>query len=108
MGDRGHKLSGGQRQRLGIARALFTKPKLLVLDEATSSLDAQTESDITEAIKSLKGKTTIIMIAHRLSSVRNADQVIFINNGMIESIGTFEEVRKKVLNFDKQANLMGL
>ena len=108
VGDRGHKLSGGQRQRLGIARALFTKPKLLVLDEATSSLDAQTESDITEAIKSLKGKTTIIMIAHRLSSVRNADQVIFINNGMIESIGTFEEVRKEVPNFDKQANLMGL
>jgi len=108
VGDRGHKLSGGQRQRLGIARALFTKPKLLVLDEATSSLDAQTESDITEAIKSLKGKTTIIMIAHRLSSVRNADQVIFMNNGMIESIGTFEEVRKKVPNFDKQANLMGL
>ena len=108
VGDRGHKLSGGQRQRLGIARALFTKPKLLVLDEATSSLDAQTESYITEAIKSLKGKTTIIMIAHRLSSVRNADQVIFINNGMIESIGTFEEVRKEVPNFDKQANLMGL
>ena len=108
VGDRGHKLSGGQRQRLGIARALFTKPKLLVLDEATSSLDAQTESDITEAIKSLKGKTTIIMIAHRLSSVRNADQVIFMNNGIIESIGTFEEVRKEVPNFDKQANLMGL
>jgi ATP-binding cassette subfamily C protein len=108
VGDRGHKLSGGQRQRLGIARALFTKPKLLVLDEATSSLDAQTESDITKAIKSLKGKTTIIMIAHRLSSVRNADQVIFMNNGIIESIGTFEEVRKEVSNFDKQANLMGL
>lgn len=108
VGDRGHKLSGGQRQRLGIARALFTKPKLLVLDEATSSLDAQTEADITEAIKSLKGKTTIIMIAHRLSSVRNADQVIFMNNGIIESIGTFDEVRKKVPNFDKQANLMGL
>ena len=108
VGDRGHKLSGGQRQRLGIARALFTKPKLLVLDEATSSLDAQTEADITEAIKSLKGKTTIIMIAHRLSSVRNADQVIFMNNGTIESIGTFGEVRKEVPNFDKQANLMGL
>jgi len=108
VGDRGHKLSGGQRQRLGIARALFTKPKLLVLDEATSSLDAQTESDITKAIKSLKGKTTVIIIAHRLSSVRNADQVIFMSNGIIESIGTFEEVRKEVSNFDKQANLMGL
>jgi ABC-type multidrug transport system fused ATPase/permease subunit len=108
VGDRGHKLSGGQRQRLGIARALFTKPKLLVLDEATSSLDAQTEADITEAIKSLKGKTTIIMIAHRLSSVRDADQVIFMINGIIESFGTFDEVRKEVPNFDKQANLMGL
>ena len=108
VGDRGSGLSGGQRQRLGIARGLFTKPKLLVLDEATSSLDAQTEADITEAIKSLKGKTTIIMIAHRLSSVRNADQVIFMSNGIIESVGTFEEVRKEVPNFDMQANLMGL
>jgi ABC-type multidrug transport system fused ATPase/permease subunit len=79
-----------------------------VLDEATSSLDAQTEADITEAIKSLKGKTTIIMIAHRLSSVRDADQVIFMINGIIESFGTFDEVRKEVPNFDKQANLMGL
>ena len=93
---------------ISVIGAILKEPKILILDEATSSLDAQTESDITEAIKSLKGKTTIIMIAHRLSSVRNADQVIFINNGMIESIGTFEEVRKKVPNFDKQANLMGL
>jgi len=108
VGERGHKLSGGQRQRLGIARALFTKPKLLVLDEATSALDGETESDISEAIKSLKGSTTVLLIAHRLSSVRNADKLIFMENGIIVASGTFEEVRKIAPNFDKQANLMGL
>ena len=108
VGEKGHKLSGGQRQRLGIARALFTKPKFLVLDEATSSLDGETEFDISEAIKSLKGKTTVLLIAHRLSSVRNADQIIYISKGKIEAVGNFEEVRKTAPNFDKQANLMGL
>jgi ABC-type multidrug transport system fused ATPase/permease subunit len=108
VGERGHKLSGGQRQRLGIARALFTKPKLLVLDEATSALDGETEADIAEAIKSLKGSTTVLLIAHRLSSVRSADAVIFMENGKISANGTFEAVRKIAPNFDKQANLMGL
>ena len=108
IGERGHKLSGGQRQRLGIARAFFTKPKLLILDEATSALDGETEFDISEAIKSLKGKTTVVLIAHRLSSVLNADQVIFIDKGEIKAIGTFDEVRKAAPSFDKQAKLMGL
>jgi len=108
VGEKGHKLSGGQRQRLGIARALFTKPKFLVLDEATSSLDGETEFDISEAIKSLKGKTTVLLIAHRLSSVRNADQIIYMSKGKIEAVGNFEEVRKSAPDFDKQANLMGL
>ena len=63
MGERGYKLSGGQRQRLGIARALYTKPKILVMDEATSALDGETESDIANAIKSLRGKTTVLIIA---------------------------------------------
>ena len=108
VGEKGFKLSGGQRQRLGIARALFTKPKLLVLDEATSALDGATESDIAEAIKSLKGKVTVILIAHRLSSVRDADQVVFMAKGKIEAYGTFTEVRKIAPDFDKQANLMGL
>ena len=108
VGERGHKLSGGQRQRLGIARALFTKPKLLVLDEATSALDGETEADIAEAIKSLKGSTTVLLIAHRLSSVRNADAVIFMENGKLLASGTFEAVRRIAPNFDKQANLMGL
>ena len=102
------QLSGGEKQRIGIARALFTKPKLLILDEATSALDADTEMVITDAIKSLKGNTTIIMIAHRLSSVRNADKVVFMSGGKIKSIGTFKEVRDQVPDFDKQANLMGL
>ncbi len=108
VGERGTKLSGGQRQRLGIARAMFTKPRLLVLDEATSALDGQTESDISSALLELKGKTTIVMIAHRLSTVRFADLVIYIDGGRIAAKGTFEEVRSQVPNFEKQAHLMGL
>ena len=108
VGEHGHKLSGGQRQRLGIARALFTKPKILVMDEATSALDGETESDIANAIKSLRGKTTVLIIAHRLSSVKNADQVIFMSNGAITAKGTFTEVMENAPEFKRQANLMGL
>lgn len=108
VGERGSQLSGGQRQRIGIARALFTNPKLLVLDEATSALDGETEINISDAITNLKGRTTIIMIAHRLSTVRNADTVIYIDRGQIKCIGSFEEVRESVKDFDRQANLMGL
>jgi ABC-type multidrug transport system fused ATPase/permease subunit len=108
VGERGTKISGGQRQRLGIARAMFTQPKLLVLDEATSALDGQTEADISEAIQGLKGSVTVVMIAHRLSTVRNADQVIYMDGGKLVSQGTFEEVRSEVPDFDQQAKLMGL
>jgi ABC-type multidrug transport system fused ATPase/permease subunit len=108
VGERGTKISGGQRQRLGIARAMFTRPHLLVLDEATSSLDGETESDISAAINSLRGFTTVIMIAHRLSTVRTADIVVYLDNGKIISTGTFEEVRRIVPDFDSQAKLMGL
>ncbi len=108
VGERGTKLSGGQRQRLGIARAMFTKPKLLVLDEATSALDGQTESDISNSIMELKGNVTVLMIAHRLSTVRFADLVVYIDGGKIIAKGTFEEVRSQVPNFEKQAQLMGL
>lgn len=108
VGERGSKLSGGQRQRLAISRALFTKPKFLVLDEATSALDAQTEAELSSAIVALKGKTTVLMIAHRLSTVLAADKLIYIDGGKIVSIGTFNEVRASVPNFDKQAQLMGL
>ena len=108
IGERGTNLSGGQRQRLGIARAMFTKPKLLVLDEATSALDGQTESDISSSILELKGNTTVVMIAHRLSTVRFADKVVYIDEGKIQAQGTFEQVRAQVPNFEKQAQLMGL
>ena len=108
VGERGAKLSGGQRQRLGIARAMFTNPKLLVLDEATSSLDAETEASVSNAIQSLRGGTTILMIAHRLATVRTADLVVYIARGKILAQGTFEQVRSVVPEFDKQANLLGL
>jgi ATP-binding cassette, subfamily B, bacterial PglK len=108
VGERGTRMSGGQKQRLGIARAMFTKPKLLVLDEATSSLDGQTESDIADAIQALKGNVTVVMIAHRLSTVREADKVVYLDQGKILSIGSFEQVRSEVPEFDRQAQLMGL
>ena len=108
VGERGTRMSGGQRQRLGIARALFTKPKLLVLDEATSALDGETEAAISKAVQDLRGSVTVIMIAHRLSTVRNADSVVYMDKGHIKSIGTFEEVRTSVPDFDRQAKLMGL
>ena len=108
VGQRGTRISGGQRQRLGIARAMFTRPKLLVLDEATSSLDGQTEADISAAIQGLHGSVTIVMIAHRLSTVLHADQVIYMSEGRILSQGTFNEVRAAVPDFDRQAQLMGL
>ncbi len=108
VGERGTKLSGGQKQRLGIARALVTKPRLLIFDEATSSLDGQSESAISNAIRDLKGSVTLIMIAHRLSTVRFADKVVYIENGTCIKVGKFEEVISEVPNFGEQAKLMGL
>lgn len=108
LGERGGKISGGQRQRIGIARALFTKPKLLVLDEATSALDGDTEESISSDIQKLKGSTTVVLIAHRLSTVRDADLVLYMDKGEIVARGTFEEVRNAVPDFDRQAKLMGL
>ena len=108
VGERGANISGGQRQRLGIARAMFTQPHLLVLDEATSSLDGETEASISEAIHALRGSTTVVIIAHRLSTVRNADKVVYLSNGKVIAIGTFQEVRKAVPDFDDQAKIMGL
>ena len=108
VGERGAKISGGQRQRLGIARAMFTRPHLLVLDEATSSLDGETEASISDAIHTLRGSTTVVLIAHRLSTVRNADIVVYLAEGKIMAKGTFNEVRNAVPDFDRQAKLMGL
>jgi ABC-type multidrug transport system fused ATPase/permease subunit len=108
VGERGARISGGQRQRLGIARAMFTRPHLLVLDEATSSLDGETEASISDSIHALRGSTTVVIIAHRLSTVRNADKVMYLSNGNVLATGTFEEVRTVVPDFDKQAKIMGL
>ncbi len=93
VGENGVQFSGSQRQRLGIARALYSRPKLLVLDEATSALDAETERIITETLDSLAGDVTLIVIAHRLATVRHRDQVIHLSAGRITGRGTFAQVR---------------
>ena len=108
VGERGTKISGGQRQRLGIARAMFTRPALLVLDEATSALDGETELRVSDAIRNLRGSTTVVLIAHRLSTVRDADKVVYMADGRVIASGTFDEVRTQVPDFDRQAVLMGL
>ena len=108
VGERGAKLSGGQRQRLGIARAMFTCPHLLVLDEATSALDGETELNISNAIHELRGSTTVLLIAHRLSTVQNADYVVYLSQGNILASGSFDEVRRAIPDFDRQARLTGL
>lgn len=108
VGELGLKMSGGQKQRLGIARAVITNPLLLVMDEATSSLDGESESAITSAITSLGRGITTITIAHRLSTVIHANQIVYMSEGRILSIGTFEEVRQAIPDFDKQARLLGL
>ena len=108
VGENGANLSGGEKQRLGIARAMFTRPRLLVLDEATSALDGETELKVSQAIQALHGSTTVLMIAHRLSTVRNADIVVYMAEGAVIATGTFEEVRTAVPDFDQQSRLMGL
>ena len=108
ISDAGKNLSGGQRQRLGIARAILTKPKIVIFDEATSALDAETENRVSESILKLTGECTVIFIAHRLSVVRSADMIYYIDKGKIVNQGTFEELRKLNADFNNQANFMGI
>ncbi|MEV8172865.1 ABC transporter ATP-binding protein/permease [Microbacterium sp. NPDC077486] len=108
VGERGLSLSGGQRQRLGIARALYNDPLVLVLDEATSALDTKTEADVSQAIRDLRGDVTVIAVAHRLSTIRDSDQILFLHDGTIAAQGSFDEVVAKSPEFAHQARLAGL
>ena len=92
LGEGGINISGGQRQRLCIARELYKNAKILVFDEATSSLDTKTEKEIQKNIDEFKGKKTIILVAHRLSTVRNADRIFVLKNGTIVEEGSFNDL----------------
>ena len=105
VGERGVRLSGGQRQRIGIARALYHSPKVIVFDEATSSLDGETESNIINAIATLSGKKTILMIAHRLSTLRDCDMIYFLEKGKIVNFGNYSKLIESDANFKKMANI---
>jgi ABC-type multidrug transport system fused ATPase/permease subunit len=103
VGENGSKLSGGQKQRLGIARALLTRPRILVLDEATSSLDNKTGGEISSALSKLKGETTIVTVAHRMDTIRNADQIICMSDGEIIATGSYEQISREFPKFIRES-----
>ncbi|MDR2535757.1 MAG: ABC transporter ATP-binding protein/permease [Treponema sp.] len=104
IGERGIRLSGGQRQRIGIARAVYHDPSVLILDEATSALDSLTENAIIDAIKTMTRKKTIIMIAHRITTVKNCDMIYLMDKGVIMDQGNYEELYQKNESFRKMAD----
>ena len=105
LGDNGIQISGGQKQRVSIARELFKEVELLLLDEATSALDSNTEMIIQKNIDSLKGKFTMVIVAHRLSTIRNADRIVVMEEGEIEAIGSFDELLLSNSRFKKMVEL---
>ena len=103
VGERGVRLSGGQRQRIGIARALYHNPQVLVMDEATSDLDNETERYIMEAVERLRGDRTLIIIAHRLSTVKSCDRLFFLKEGRLDAVGTYDELFRESAGFQAMA-----
>jgi ABC-type multidrug transport system fused ATPase/permease subunit len=101
----GQSLSGGQKQRIGLARAMYQNPSLLFLDEVTSALDAETEHAVMSSINELRGSITVVIVAHRLSTVQHADRVVYIDQGKILGVGTFEELRKTIPQLQRQIEL---
>lgn len=108
VGERGLALSGGERQRLGIARALYADPLVLVMDEATSALDTQTESQVNDGIASIGGGVTKIVVAHRLATIMHSDCIFFMRDGEVVGSGSFEELARRLPDFARQAELAGL
>ncbi len=109
IGDKGVKLSGGQRQRIAIARELFKEPEIMIFDEATSALDTESEQLIQQSINSLKGERTVVIIAHRLSTVRNCDFIYVFKEGRIVEYGSFDELYKdKDSIFSKMCQMQNL
>ncbi len=106
LGNYQDGLSGGQIQRLGLARALYTSPGLLIMDEATSALDAESEAEIAKALDQIRGKVTVVLIAHRLNTVQHADKVFLINEGNLTDQGTFPELLKRNPAIDRLVQLM--
>jgi ATP-binding cassette subfamily C protein len=106
LGNYQDGLSGGQIQRLGLARALYSSPGLLVMDEATSALDAESEAEIAKALDQIRGKVTVVLIAHRLNTVQHADKVFLINEGRLVDQGTFPELVKRNSSIDRLIQLM--
>jgi ABC-type multidrug transport system fused ATPase/permease subunit len=106
LGKLKDSLSGGQMQRLGLARALYSKPSLLVMDEATSALDAESESEIQKTLEEMRGKVTVVVIAHRLNTIQHADKVILLEEGRVQDSGTFKELIARNLSVEKAVDLM--
>lgn len=108
VGEAGTRLSGGQRQRLGVARALYRRPSFLVFDEATSALDNETEFRLTEVLETLRGQTTTLTIAHRLSTVRRCDRILYLEQGRLVAEGTFDELAESSAGFSRLVELSTL
>lgn len=105
LGNNGVNISGGQKQRISIARELYKEVDVLIMDEATSSLDSETEKMIQESMEALKGEYTILMVAHRLSTIKNADKIVYMNEGEIDTIGTYADLIGQVKEFEKMVEL---